>query len=86
MHSTCVGPQCRVGFSKCHIHHVVFWGHLGRTDEDVLVPVCSRHHHDLHEGGYRITIDTDRHVTWHRPDGTPYATVHPNRRNHANAA
>jgi hypothetical protein len=72
MHATCVGPECRVPFSKCHIHHVVFWGLLGNTDEEVLVPVCSRHHHDLHEGGYRIQLDGDRNIAWHRPDGTEF--------------
>lgn len=87
MHATCVGPSCRVPFSKCHIHHVVFWGHLGNTDEDVLVPVCGRHHHDLHEGGYRIELDAARHVVWYRPDGSVYhrgSTV--DRRDHPNAA
>jgi len=87
MHATCVGPDCRTPYSKCHIHHVVFWGHLGKTDEEILVPVCSRHHHDLHEGGYRIEFDSGRRIVWMRPDGTIFhqgSTI--NRRSHLDAA
>ena len=79
--------QSRVPFSKCHIHHVTFWGHLGQTDEDELYPLCTKHHHNVHEGGWRIEMTPDRQVTWHRPDGTVFWRGNAvDRRDHPNAA
>jgi hypothetical protein len=70
MHRTCIHPECTVAFSDCEIHHVIWWRLLGRTDIDNLVPLCTRHHHLVHEGGWTLTLDTDRIATWTRPDGT----------------
>ena len=69
MHRTCVHPDCQVGFSHCRIHHVVWWRNCGRTDIDNLVPLCDRHHHLVHEGGWHLTMSADRVATWARPDG-----------------
>jgi hypothetical protein len=69
MHRTCIHPECTVAFSDCEIHHVIWWRLLGRTDIDNLVPVCTRHHHLVHEGGWTLTVDADRVATWTRPDG-----------------
>ena len=70
MHRTCVGRGCEVPFDQCQIHHVVFWRNDGNTNIDNLVPVCSRHHHLAHEGGWTLTMTPDRVITWTRPDGT----------------
>ena len=35
-----------------------------------LLPLCTRHHHDVHEGGWHLTLHPDRTITLHRPDGT----------------
>ena len=41
-----------------------------RTDLGNLLPLCGRHHHLVHEGHWRLTLDKHRVVTIHRPDGT----------------
>jgi hypothetical protein len=70
MHRTCGHPDCTVGFSACRIHHIKFWWkHLGRTDMDNLLPLCERHHHLVHEGGWALSMTPDRVTTWTRPDG-----------------
>lgn len=87
MHATCGHPECRVGFSKCRIHHVRFWGLLGQTDEDNLLPLCEKHHHLVHEGGWKLDMTPDRVATWWLPDGTLYyrgTTI--DRRDHLAAA
>ncbi|MET0909317.1 MAG: HNH endonuclease signature motif containing protein, partial [Ilumatobacteraceae bacterium] len=74
MHATCVGHGCHVSFEQCHIHHIIFWRYNGRTDITNLVPVCSKHHHLAHEGGWTLSMTPDRTVTWTRPDGTTHST------------
>ena len=34
-----------------------------------LIPLCERHHHLVHEGGWTLTMTPDRVTTWTRPDG-----------------
>ena len=70
MHTTCGHFDCTVGFSKCRIHHVTFWGQLGQTNEDSLLPLCDKHHHLVHEGGWKLEMTPDRVATWWLPDGT----------------
>lgn len=42
----------------------------GPTDLANLVPLCSRHHHAAHEGGWQLRLDaTTRQLTVVRPDG-----------------
>ena len=74
MHRTCIHPDCTVQFSDCEIHHVVWWRLLGRTDIDNLVPLCTRHHHLVHEGGWTLTLAAGRVATWTRPDGVVHQT------------
>ena len=75
MHRTCAHPDCTVGVSACRIHHVKWWWRdLGPTDIDNLVPLCERHHHLVHEGGWTLTMTPDRVSTWIRPDGTIHHT------------
>ena len=61
---------CPTPFSHCEIHHIVWFRHGGRTDIDNLIPVCARHHHLLHEGGWRLEVDDDGTLTLILPDGT----------------
>ena len=70
MYRTCCLPGCTVGFDHCRIHHVTFWEHSGPTDLDNLVPICERHHHLVHEGGWTLDLHPGRRITLHRPDGT----------------
>jgi hypothetical protein len=69
MYRHCAHPDCRVPFADCFVHHVTPWEHDGPTDLANLLPVCGIHHHQVHEGGWRLTIDRDRTLTWRRPDG-----------------
>jgi hypothetical protein len=50
-------------------HHVVHWVDGGPTDLDNLVLLCWRHHHAVHEGGYRMRLASGALTVW-RPDGT----------------
>jgi hypothetical protein len=70
MYSTCVHPHCQVPVDRCRVHHVRFWRLGGRTDLGNMVPVCEQHHHLVHEGGWRLTMDAERICTWVQPDGT----------------
>jgi hypothetical protein len=70
MYRTCGYPGCDVSFDRCDIHHVIEWLRHGRTDLDNLLPLCSRHHHLVHEGRWRLALDKHRVITIHRPDGT----------------
>jgi hypothetical protein len=54
-------------------HHVVHWVDGGRTDLDNLVLLCWRHHHAVHEGGYRMLFASGAVTVW-RPDGTVLAS------------
>lgn len=69
MQTTCSHPDCRVTVDDCRLHHVVPWQHGGATDLHNLAPLCERHHHLVHEGGWTFTMTADRHATWVRPDG-----------------
>lgn len=71
IHRGCAHPDCTVGFDACRIHHVRWWWkHRGPTDIDNLLPLCEKHHHLVHEGGWQLTMTPDRIATWRRPDGT----------------
>ena len=71
MYRTCGHPDCTVKFSACTAHHVRWWWRdLGPTDLDNLLPLCERHHHLVHEGGWTLTMTPDRVTTWKRPDGS----------------
>ena len=69
MYRTCAVPECGVPVHHCAPHHITYWENGGRTDLSNLVPLCSRHHHAAHEGGWRLRLDDERtlHVTL--PDG-----------------
>jgi hypothetical protein len=70
MYRTCAHPDCTVAFSACKAHHIRWWWrHLGPTDLDNLIPLCERHHHLVHEGGWTLSMTPDRVATWTRPDG-----------------
>ena len=53
MHRTCAAPDCPVRFGDCDIHHLKEWREGGVTDMVNLIPLCSNHHHLIHEGRWR---------------------------------
>lgn len=76
MHTTCAAEGCDVDFDWCEIHHLKPWERGGLTDQDNLVPLCSYHHHWVHECGFNPEILPDRTLRF-----TPFAlTPAPQRR------
>jgi hypothetical protein len=74
MYTTCAWPDCRVPIDRCEIHHPDDWLHGGPTNLDNLVPACPGHHHLIHDGNWTLTLETHRHLTITRPDGTTHHT------------
>ncbi len=72
-HRTCVVPGCTVAFDWCQVHHLLDWLQFGPTDLANLAPLCHRHHHLVHEGGWTLTLDEQRQATlW-----PPHARANP---------
>jgi hypothetical protein len=68
MYRTCA--LCDTPFEHTQIHHVTYYGlEQGLTDIDNLVPLCSRHHHLVHEGGWKLYLAANRILTVTRSDG-----------------
>lgn len=78
----CRGPGCDRPVAWTHAHHIVPWSKDGPTAIDNGLLLCSFHHHQVHEGGWTVTLDTTtahaeftsptgRHITTrpHRPGG-----------------
>ena len=77
MYRCCAIPGCSVAFDNCQIHHVWWFRHGGMTDIDCLVPVCHKHHHLVHEGGWNLNLDARRNLTITYPDGAIMTTGPP---------
>ena len=75
MYRTCAFHGCDVQFNRCEIHHIREWDLGGDTDLENLLPLCSRHHHLVHEGGWDLHLAPDRTLTIRQPDKTVFATV-----------
>jgi hypothetical protein len=80
MYATCAIPGCAVRFDRCKIHHVIWWRHGGTTSLANLLPVCARHHTEIHDAGWDITLGPNRELTIRFPDGTVRCTGPPHRR------
>jgi hypothetical protein len=80
MYRCCAVPGCRVAFDNCQIHHVRWYRNLGATDIENLVPVCNKHHHLIHEGGWDVALDARRNLTIRFPDGSVMTTGPPTTR------
>jgi hypothetical protein len=77
MYHHCAIPGCRAAFDNCAIHHLIWFRRLGGTDIDNLLPLCSRHHHCVHEGGWDLALDGRRNLTITYPDGAIMTTGPP---------
>lgn len=77
IYRTCAFGDCDIAFDRCEIHHLVPWELGGTTDLSNLVPICSRHHHVVHEGGWQLSLSPDRTVTITQPDGQVFTTCRP---------
>jgi hypothetical protein len=79
LYATCAVPGCSTRFHDCDVHHVIWFRRGGRTDLNNLVPLCNRHHHQVHEGGWELALGADRSLRITLPDGTVMATGPPTR-------
>ena len=75
----CAIPGCTIAFDACQIHHLRWWRHLGRTDIENLIPLCHRHHHNVHEDHWSLHLDNHRNLTITKPDRTTLTTGPPKR-------
>jgi predicted restriction endonuclease len=80
LYTTCAAPGCSVGVQHCKPHHVHWWRHGGPTDLGNLLPLCSKHHHLAHEGGWLLTLGPNRELTITLPDGQIMRTGPPSRK------
>jgi hypothetical protein len=80
LYSTCAVPGCAARFDRCSIHHVTWFRHGGATDLDNLLPLCSKHHHAVHDDGWELRLGADRSLTITLPDGHTMSTGPPKRR------
>jgi hypothetical protein len=69
-HDTCAFDGCAVAFHACQIHHIEYWETGGPTDLDNMVPLCSRHHHAAHEGGWTLELKPGSRQLDARPPNT----------------
>ena len=77
IYRTCAFAGCDTTFDRCEIHHIDWYEHGGATDLANLLPLCGRHHHLVHEGGWTLHLAPDRTLTITRPDHTTHATCRP---------
>ncbi len=80
LYATCAVPGCAVHYDRCKLHHVVWWRNGGRTDIGNLLPLCSAHHHAVHDAGWELLLDSHRELTIRFPDGSIQTTGPPSRR------
>jgi len=82
IYATCGIDGCTVPFRDCVIHHTIDWATSnGPTNLALLMPLCTRDHHRVHEGGWHLQLHPDRTITLRRPDGEiHYHGPSPNRR------
>ncbi len=79
VYATCAVDGCNVSFNHTKPHHVHWWRHGGPTDLANLLPLCSKHHHCAHEGGWLLTLGPNRELTITLPDGQIMRTGPPQR-------
>ena len=77
MYRTSAFDGCDVAFERCEMHHLDPWERGGPTDLSNLVPMCSRHHHVVHELGWSLALEADRTLVIIQPDGTEFARSRP---------
>lgn len=80
LYATCAIPGCAVHDDRCHLHHVIWWRHGGRTDLDNLIPLCTHHHHRVHDDGWHLELGPNRELRVTFPDGSVRNTGPPSRR------
>ena len=67
----CVWPGCDRPASWTVPHHLLHWAHGGDHELPNLVSLCTRHHRNVHEGGWQLLITDDRRVLTLAPHAGP---------------
>ena len=81
MYPSCSIHGCRAPFEQCAIHHIRYWENLGPSDLANMIPLCSKHHHCAHEGGWQLHLHPHtRALTVTFPDGSIQTTGPPHTR------
>jgi Domain of unknown function (DUF222) len=87
MYDTCIIPHCPVRSKHCEPHHVDHWtADDGETNLELLRPLCCRHHHAVHEGGWKLDLHDDGSTTITLPDDTTLYCPTPRQRPSRGAA
>lgn len=68
---------CDTAFDMCQIHHVGWYSLGGYTDIRNLLPLCSRHHHLVHQGGWVLHWHPTAHSPSPHQATTSPCTHHP---------
>jgi hypothetical protein len=66
----CVFPGCDRPPGWCDVHHLVPWVDGGPTDLENAALFCGRHHHLMHEHGWRVVRRPDGRLEFFRSDGS----------------
>ena len=77
LYRSCAIPGCSVAYDRCELHHVIWWRHGGHTDLANLLPLCTKHHGNIHHDHWTITLGPNRELTLTLPDGTIMTTGPP---------
>ena len=77
LYATCGLPGCCVKYENTKLHHVVWWRNGGPTDIGNLLPTCSRHHTQAHDGTFTLQLGPNRALTIRWRDGRTMTTGPP---------
>lgn len=75
MYRTCAFHGCDIPFARCEMHHLHHFELGGATDLANLLPLCSRHHHLIHDLGWRLELDEHRTLTIRDRQGAVHAVA-----------
>ena len=79
LYRTCAVPGCQVPYEFTKPHHVHYWRNGGPTNLANLIPLCGRHHRNVHDNGWTIALGPNRELTITLPTGETMATGPPRR-------
>ena len=65
-HTTCAATGCERPYAWCELHHRRPWARGGRTDLADAIPLCSQHHHWIHDTGYNHQTLPDGSIRFSR--------------------
>jgi hypothetical protein len=65
-HTTCAATGCERPYAWCELHHRRPWVRGGRTDLADAIPLCSQHHHWIHDSGFNHQTTPDGSIRFSR--------------------